>query len=315
MERLITCYEPCTSTKSCFVFKGDNTFVVFYHTGETQLKGTYSCITINQCDFYLTDKNVIFAINNNTGHCVWIEQQEKYTYIGSVITTKRVILPGVEKDFNLSMCVASLDTADNCISIPFIVNAINSLNVPYELAALDYYKHKNIEKTKAKIFYPTHYIKKNTAINALIENTNYDIISIMSPKNNIDLKFLSETLLIDSNTLLVPNIIHQSSDLHPISMRRNVFERIKGLNENVAIESIIVNTILKCLLFDIYIKTYPAVINQKRIRGNFKNVEQSERDDIISSLKSNLIYSLKDIEELTLQNNLQKSKQLLTIIE
>ena len=98
-------------------------------------------------------------------------------------------------------------------------------------------------------------------------------------------------------------------------MRKSVFERIGGLNEDVAIQYIVINTILKCLLFDIHIKTYPAVISQKRIRGNFKNVEQSERDKIISSLKSNMIYSLKDAEELTLQNNLQTTKQFLTTIE
>ena len=315
MERLITYYESCTTTKCCLVFKEDNTFVAFYHTGETQLQGTYSCITINQCDIYSTDNNTIFAINNNTGLCIWIEQHEKYAYIGSTTTSKRAVKPRVEKNFNLSMCVVSLGNTDNCLTIPFIRNTINTLNVPCELVVLDYYKNKNIEKTAAEVFYPAHYVKKNTAINALIKNTKYDIVSIMSPENNIDFKFLSETLLLDNDTLLVPNIIHQSTDLHPISMRKSVFERIGGLNEDVAIQYIVINTILKCLLFDIHIKTYPAVISQKRIRGNFKNVEQSERDKIISSLKSNMIYSLKDAEELTLQNNLQTTKQFLTTIE
>jgi len=314
MERLITYYEACTTIKCCLALKQDNTFTLFYHTGECQLTGTYKQTSINQCDFYILDKDIIFAINNHTGCCIFIDQYSKYTYIGSVYTKKiETTKIKTKKDFNLSLCAIALNENDRDDSIIDFNTVLKSLKAPYEVIVLDYYK--NITNTQFKVFQPTHFIKKITAVNAVIDEAVYDTVLVTDSRSKIDLKFLAESFSLDDNTLLIPNIIHRSADIHPLAMHKKVFKKIGGLNEDIAIEHFTINTVLKCLILDVYIKAYPTVLGKRRIRGNFKNFKDDEKQEAISCLKDNIIYSLRDIETLGLQDYLNNKSCLLNLIK
>jgi hypothetical protein len=288
MSKTIELYFSCTKDKLLINFDDDN-YIAFLSTGIRLWEGKFILKSYENFDLYILDNNVILGVNHVSNLILYFHQHEKYTY---VFTTYKYNRKNTLKkqQRSVSFFISLFNKDDNSISQ-------TSKQLKYykhisEIFYLDYYKKHNDKN----YFYPLMYLKKLSFANAAINFANFEIISLLDNSTPIDLKFLVETFSLENNTLLVPNILHQNSEILPVSFSREVFNCLNMLNENDACNKATINLIWNAFFKNLNIKTYPAVLGNTRIRGDFDNVSEERCKEIVSNFNSNYIIKETDLK-------------------
>jgi hypothetical protein len=283
--KAIEYYYACTNNKIINLFDDTNRLISFFSDGKLLYEGKYEHLKINNCDFFIIDTNTIFAVNNDVNSVLFLNQYNKYTYCytSQIFGSKRKLIKN--KNNSISFLITLFDSSSyNKQIIPGIGN--------FPIYFIDYYNKNKINNS----FYPKKFCKKTSILNLAISKIIEDKIVIIDSNNNIDLKFLSECLFLEKNCLLVPNILHLNNELLPFSLSKELFNGINRLNDNISNKKIIHFAIINAFLKGYYIKTYPAVISGKRIRGDFDNISETEKNDILKNFKDNFIFKKDDFK-------------------
>jgi len=285
MSKTIDFYYSCTKDRLITDFRNDGTYVAFLANGKRLFDGVYVKKIIEGCEFYFLDNSFVLAVNNLTNVVVLLQQYEKYTYVFSTqLFNKKTIKS--KKERQVSFCVTDLNK--NCKS-NLNLEQLTLVNKDVEVIFLDYHKQNKFKS----FYYPIEFIKKLSGLNFLISQSKNEVVSVLDIQNSIDLKFLIETHSLEDNTILVPNIIHYNDEVLPISFLKSnsIF-----FNENDSQNKFILNLIINSLIKGMFIKTYPVIVNNIRIRGNFDNISEEDQNLLLSSFKENYIFKPDDFK-------------------
>lgn len=285
MSKTIDFYYSCTKDRLITDFRNDGTYVAFLANGKRLFDGVYVKKIIEGCEFYFLDNSFVLAVNNLTNVVVLLQQYEKYTYVFSTqLFNKKTIKS--KKERQVSFCVTDLNK--NCKS-NLNLEQLTLVNKDVEVIFLDYHKQNKFKS----FYYPIEFIKKLSGLNFFISQSKNEVVSVLDIQNSIDLKFLIETHSLEDNTILVPNIIHYNDEVLPISFLKSnsIF-----FNENDSQNKFILNLIINSLIKGMFIKTYPVIVNNIRIRGNFDNISEEDQNLLLSSFKENYIFKPDDFK-------------------
>lgn len=285
MSKTIDFYYSCTKDKLITDFRNDGTYVAFLANGKRLFDGVYVKKIIEGCEFYFLDNSFVLAVNNLTNVVVLLQQYEKYTYVFSTqLFNKKTIKS--KKERQVSFCVTDLNKNSKS---NLNLEQLTLVNKDVEVIFLDFHKQNKFKS----FYYPIGFIKKLSGLNFLISQCKNEVVSVLDIQNSIDLKFLIETYTLEDNTILVPNIIHYNDEVLPISFLKSnsIF-----FNENDSQNKFILNLIINSLIKGMFIKTYPVIINNIRIRGNFDNISEEDQNLLLSSFKENYIFKPDDFK-------------------